>query len=195
MESKELCTMTQWDLSQVCKVGSTFKSQLMGGAWCSHLELRCPKQLFSTGSMELGCQCGSSALWTLVWHVRYKASAHGFLEVPSVLPMPLGGLKLSIASPHSVVSLSPLVFKCTCGFFGDAHSCRVDDRLLVLQPGIRAVPLRWDSQVQDTGPQETSQRHIISNGESSPRDLHLNTRPSSTQRPASYSAGHPMPSN
>ena len=32
-------------------------------------------------------------------------------KVPSVLPMPLDGLKLSSASPHSVVSLSPLVFK------------------------------------------------------------------------------------
>ena len=49
----------------------------------------------------------------------------------------------------------------------------VDDRLLVLQPGIRAVPLRWESQVQDTGPQETSQLHVISNGKRSPRDLHL----------------------
>ena len=37
----------------------------------------------------------------------------------------------------------------------------VEDRLLVLQPGIRAVPLRWESRVQDTGPQETSQLHII----------------------------------
>ena len=37
--------------------------------------------------------------------------------------------------------------------------------------------------------------HVISKGKSSPRDLHLNTRPSSTQRPTSYSAGHPMPNN
>ena len=29
----------------------------------------------------------------------------------------------------------------------------VDDRVLVLQWGIRAVPLRWESQVQDIGPQ------------------------------------------
>ena len=42
---------------------------------------------------------------------------------------------------------------------------RVDDRLLVLQPGIRDMPLRWETQVQDTGPQETSQLHVISNGE------------------------------
>ena len=39
-------------------------------------------------------------------------------------------------------------------------SC-VDERHLVLQPGIRAVPLRWESQLQDTGPQETSQLHVI----------------------------------
>ncbi|XP_059872890.1 2-amino-3-carboxymuconate-6-semialdehyde decarboxylase isoform X3 [Delphinus delphis] len=30
---------------------------------------------------------------------------------------------------------------------------RVDERLLVLQPGVSAVPLRWESQFQDTGPQ------------------------------------------
>ena len=53
---------------------------------------------------------------------------------------------------------------------------RVDDRPLVFQPGIRVVPLRWESQVQDTGPQETSQLHVISNSESSPRDLHLNAK-------------------
>ena len=28
---------------------------------------------------------------------------------------------------------------------------RVEDRLLVLQPGVMAVALRWESQVQDTG--------------------------------------------
>ena len=44
----------------------------------------------------------------------------------------------------------------------------VEDRLLVLQTGIRAVPLRWESQVQDTGPQETSQLHVISNGKNLP---------------------------
>ena len=73
-------------------------------------------------------------------------------------------------------------------------SC-VDDRLLVLQPGVRAVPLKWESQVQDTGPQETSQLHVISNGENLPEISISTPRPSSTQRPASYSAGHPMPNN
>ena len=52
----------------------------------------------------------------------------------------------------------------------------VADRVLVLWPGIRPVPLRWESRIHDIGPPETSQLHVISNGESSPRDLHLNTK-------------------
>ena len=52
--------------------------------------------------------------------------------------------------------------------------CRVADRVLVLWSGVRPVPLRWESRVQDIGPPETSRLHIISNGEGSPRDLHLN---------------------
>ena len=71
----------------------------------------------------------------------------------------------------------------------------VDDRLLVLQPGVRAVPLTWESRVQDTGPQDTSQLHVISNGKNLPEISISTPRPSSTQRPASYSAGHPMPNN
>ena len=72
---------------------------------------------------------------------------------------------------------------------------RVDGRLLVLQLGVRAGPQRWESQVQDTGPQETSQLHIITYGENLPEISTSMPRPSSTQRPASYSAGHPMPNN
>ena len=53
---------------------------------------------------------------------------------------------------------------------------RVADRVLVLRPGVRPVPLRWASRVQDIGPPETSRLHVISNGESSPRDLHLNAK-------------------
>ena len=53
---------------------------------------------------------------------------------------------------------------------------RVADRVLVLRVGVRSEPLRWESRVQDIGPPETSQPHVISNGESSPRDLHLNTK-------------------
>ena len=48
----------------------------------------------------------------------------------------------------------------------------------MLQPGVRAGPLRWESQLQDTGPQETYQLHVISNGEISQRS------PSQCQDPA-----------
>ena len=54
-------------------------------------------------------------------------------------------------------------------------SC-VADRVFVLQPGVRAVPLRWESLVQDIGPPETSHLHEISNSKSSPKDLHLNAK-------------------
>ena len=47
---------------------------------------------------------------------------------------------------------------------------------MVLQPGVRPVPLRWENRVQDIGPPETSWLHVISNGESSPTDLHLNAK-------------------
>ena len=53
-------------------------------------------------------------------------------------------------------------------FFLPFTLSRVEDRLLLLQPGVRAVPLRWESQVQDTDPQETSQLHGISNGKNLP---------------------------
>nr|XP_058911627.1 mirror-image polydactyly gene 1 protein isoform X3 [Kogia breviceps] len=60
----------------------------------------------------------------------------------------------------------------------------VADRVLVLQPGVRPVPLIWESQVKDIGPPETSRLHIISNSKSSPRDLHLNYK---TQLPSTTS--------
>ena len=53
---------------------------------------------------------------------------------------------------------------------------RVADRVFVLQPGVRPKPLRWESQVQDMGPPETSRLHVISNGKSSLGDFHLNTK-------------------
>ena len=49
-------------------------------------------------------------------------------------------------------------------------------RVLVLQPGVRPEPLRWESRVQDTGPPETSQPHVLSISESFPRDLCLNAK-------------------
>ena len=48
--------------------------------------------------------------------------------------------------------------------------------VLVLRPGVSPVPLRWESRLQDTGPPETAQLHVISNSKSSPRDLHLNAK-------------------
>ena len=36
--------------------------------------------------------------------------------------------------------------------------------------------MRWESWVQDIGPPEISQLHITSNGESTPRDLHLSAK-------------------
>ena len=50
------------------------------------------------------------------------------------------------------------------------------DRVLVLRPGVRPEPLRWERRVQDIGPPENSQPHVISVGESSPRDRCLNTK-------------------
>ena len=38
-------------------------------------------------------------------------------------------------------------------------SC-VADRVLVLRPGVRPVPLRWESGVQDIGPPEISWLHL-----------------------------------
>ena len=52
----------------------------------------------------------------------------------------------------------------------------VADRVLVLQPGVRPEALRWESWVQDIGPPETSQPHVISISESSPRDLCLKVK-------------------
>ena len=54
-------------------------------------------------------------------------------------------------------------------------SC-VADGVLVLWPGVRPESLRWENQVQDIGPPETSRPHVISLGKGSPRDLHLNTK-------------------
>ena len=54
-------------------------------------------------------------------------------------------------------------------------SC-VADRVLVLWLGVRLEPLRWESRVQDIGPPETSQPHVISIGKSSLRDPCLNAK-------------------
>ena len=63
----------------------------------------------------------------------------------------------------------------TFTYIGGPRS-HVADRVLVLQPGVRSVTLRWETRVQDIGPPETSRLHVISNGENSLRDLHLNAK-------------------
>ena len=65
---------------------------------------------------------------------------------------------------------------CVLSFSHTFLLSHVADRVLVLQPGVKPVPLRWESRVRDTGPPETSRLHITSNGESSPRDLHLDAK-------------------
>ena len=80
-------------------------------------------------------------------------------------------------------------------FFSLFLFCCLDDSILVLQHGIRPVSLWWESQDQDTGAPETSQLHVISNSENPPEISISTLRPRSTQRPASYSAGHPTPKN
>ena len=52
----------------------------------------------------------------------------------------------------------------------------VADKVLVLWPGVRPKPLGWETRVQNIGPQETSRPQVITIGESSPRDLHLNAK-------------------
>ena len=56
------------------------------------------------------------------------------------------------------------------------HLRHVADRVLVLWPGVRREPLRWESRVQDIGPPETFWPLVISIRESSPRELHLNAK-------------------
>ena len=65
----------------------------------------------------------------------------------------------------------------------------VANGVLVLQPGVRPELLRWESWVQDIGPPETSWLHVISNGKSSPRDLHLN---SSQRSPSQFKDPAPL---
>ena len=80
-------------------------------------------------------------------------------------------------------------------FFHPFILSHMDERILVLRPGTRALPLTGEKQLQGTGPQETSQLKVISNDESLPEISISTQRPSSTQQAASYSAGHPMPNN
>ena len=74
------------------------------------------------------------------------------------------------------ISSSGCWFLCFNIFGNKPLICRVADRVMVLRPGVRPEPQRWESRVQDTGPPETSQPHGISFSESSPRDLRLNDK-------------------
>ena len=69
-----------------------------------------------------------------------------------------------------------LFFSFPLSFFLPFLLSHVADRVLVLQPGGRPLPLKWESRVQDIGPPETSWLHVMSNGESSPRDLQLKAK-------------------
>ena len=55
------------------------------------------------------------------------------------------------------------IFSFFLSFFLPFILSRMDDRVLVLWLGIRPVALRWESQVQDIGPPETSQLQLILN--------------------------------
>ena len=74
------------------------------------------------------------------------------------------------------MTLFYFIFSFFLSFFLPFLLSHVADRVFMLWPDIRPVPLRWESRVQDIGPPETSWLHIISNGKSSPRDLHLNSK-------------------
>ena len=122
------------------------------------------------------------------WCFLLKRESISTLYMPSVY-MPSGITCLQESNACLQESNAPIQSSLSPDF------SRLDERLLVLQPGIRAVPLRWESQLQDTGPQETSQLHVIPNCENLSEISISTSRPSFTQRPASYSAGHPMPNN
>ena len=86
------------------------------------------------------------------------------------------GLKFFVLEFTLQISSSGCWFLCFNIFGNKPLICHVADRVLVLRPAVRPEPLRWDSRVQDTGPPETSQPHVISISESCPRDLHLNAK-------------------
>ena len=54
---------------------------------------------------------------------------------------------------------------------------QTSQKALVLRPTLRPEPLRWESRVEDIGPPEISQPHVISIGKRSPRDLCLKAKP------------------
>ena len=121
------------------------------------------------------------------WRLILCQLLHLQIISPILTPGSLVGLMVDSGRAHAQeyfpelllpVSLSlqwATVMPCLCRRPSNTSS-RVADRVLVLQPGVRPAPLRWDSWVQNIGPPKTSRSHVISNGESSPRDLHLNAK-------------------
>ena len=78
---------------------------------------------------------------------------------------------------HCITDVKQSRFFSITGYYKilDTVPCAVyreADRVLVL----RHEPLRWQSRVQDISPPETSRPLVMSNCESSPRDLHLNAK-------------------
>ena len=73
---------------------------------------------------------------------------------------PLFGERVRVADNHEVEERELM---CT--------NNHVADRVL-----LRYEPLKWESRVQDKGPEETTQPHIISIKERSPRNLCINTK-------------------
>ena len=61
-------------------------------------------------------------------------------------------------------------------FFSSFSSELWAGKVLVLWLDVGSEPLRWESQIQDTRPPETSWPHVISISKSSPRYLCLNTK-------------------
>ena len=105
----------------------------------------------------------------------------GEVSACSQPPPNAGGCKCAFcisavfSSPHPASCLRcPPCFDSCCS--NHVRKSRVADRVLVLWPGVSPEPLRWESRVQDVGPPETSQPHVISNGKSSPTDLHLHAK-------------------
>ena len=73
--------------------------------------------------------------------------------------------------------------------------CQIVHGALVLQQWVGPELLRWETWIQDVGPQENSWPHGILTRESSSKGLIPTLRPGYTQQPESSSAGHLMPNN
>ena len=141
--------------------------------WTLAEDLRLPKRFFFFP-------------FSLFVSVYVYASFCDFVCIALLLPFVLGfclyGFFFFLSFYYFLIFHNFLIFY-FISFFSFFHSfflpfllSRVADRVLVLWPGVRPVPLRWESWVQDIGPPETSQLHVISKSKSSPRDLHLNAK-------------------